>query len=113
MALSAEGIPVTHLIKGYLRPDLRAMIRPAPHIRLVSVPRPLFRLWLWSLLLWQTLTGQLRWLLIDHERTLGEVSWWCRLWGVSPLVIQQDADGYALWLNGRRVPVQDLFAARP
>ena len=69
LALDAMAIPVTHLIKGYLTPELRAMVRPYPHIRLVSVPRVLFRVWLWPIVLWQTATGRLRWMHIDHERT--------------------------------------------
>lgn len=111
LALDAVAIPVTHLIKGYLTPELRAMIRPYPHIRVVSVPRVLFRLWLWGIVLWQTLTGRLRWILIDHERTIKEIGWWCRVVRVTPVVIQQTGQGYELWVDGLSVSFSSLFQA--
>ena len=85
------------------------MIRPYPYIHIVSVPRLLFRAWLWTIMLWQTATGRLRWILIDHERTLKEVGWWCRVFRVTPVVIQQTAQGYELRLNGQSVSFASLF----
>ena len=111
LALDAMAIPVTHLIKGYLNAGLRTMIRPYPHIRIVSVPRVLFRIWLWRLVLWQTLTGHLRWILIDHERTLREVAWWCRIFRLTPVVIRETEQGYELWVGGRRMSFSSLFQA--
>ena len=102
-------IPVTHLVKGYLSADLRAMIRPVAHTRLVTVPRPLFRVALWWFLVWRTLLGRLRWLLLDHERTLREVSWWCRTFGVVPVSIRETEHGYELWVRGEQMPLAAVF----
>lgn len=96
IALSARAVPVTHLIKGSLQADLRAMIHPYPGVRLVSVPRAAFRAWLWGLLVWGTMWGRLKWVLVDHERTLREVAWWCRVCGLTPVFIQETGQGYDL-----------------
>ena len=102
-------MPVTHLIKGRLEADVRAMIRPYPGVRLISVSRPAFRAWLWSLLMWGTVWGRLKWVLIDHERTLREIAWWCRACGVTPVFIQETAQGYDLRRpDGQRLAVQAL-----
>jgi hypothetical protein len=110
ITLSARAVPVTHLIKGSLKADLRAMIRPYPGVRLVSVPRIAFRAWLWALLVWGTMWGRLRWVLIDHERTLKEVAWWCRMCGLTSVFIQETGQGYDLRRpDGERLSVQALI----
>jgi hypothetical protein len=110
IALSAQAVPVTHLIKGRLGADVRAMIRPYPGVRLVSVPRIAFRAWLWGLLAWGTIWGRLRWVLVDHERTLREVAWWCRVCGVTPVFIQETDQGYDLRRSdGERLSLQALI----
>ena len=111
LELSARAIPVTHLIKGHLTRELRAMIQSYPAIQIVSVPRPLFRVWLWGILLRQTATGRLRWLLIDHERTLREVGWWCRLTGQTPVMIHETDSGCDLQVAGQPVSKASLFGA--
>ena len=111
LTLNEMAIPVTHLIKGYLSRELRAMVQPYPHIQIVSVPRPLFRIGLWWVLVGRTLTGRLRVVLIDHERTLREASWWCRLWGVTPVTIHETDDGYTLEANKRPVALAAVFNA--
>ena len=109
LTLDAMAIPVTHLIKGYLTAELRAMIHPYPLIRIVSVPRPLFRVGLWWALARQTLTRRLRWVLVDHERTLREISWWCRLWGVALVTIHERDDGYELLVGGQPRSLASVF----
>jgi hypothetical protein len=96
------AIPVTHVIKGSLTRELHAMIQPYPHIRIVSLPRPLFRVGLWCWLVWQTVAGRLGWLLVDHERTLREVSWWCRMVGLKLVLIREAGQDYELWVAGER-----------
>lgn len=96
ITLSARAVPVTHLIKGSLKTNLRAMIRPYPGVRLVCVPRIAFRAWLWGMLVWGTMLRRVKWVLVDHERTLREVAWWCRVCGVTPVFIQETAEGYDL-----------------
>jgi len=109
LVLSTVGVPVTHLIKGFLNAELREMIRPYPGIRMISVPRPLFRLWLWWTLCWQTTTGRLRWVLLDHERTLREISWWCRRFGLTSVAVHETHQGYELWVGGRHMPLALAF----
>jgi len=109
LILSRMGIPVTHVIKGYLNAELRAMIQPYPGVRLVSVPRVVFRTWLWWLLVWRTLTGRLQWLLVDHDRTRREISWWCRAFGLTLVSIRETDHRYELWVGSQRVPVAAVF----
>lgn len=109
LALAGRDIQVHHLIKGWLGRELRAMIVPYPHIRVRSVPRPLFRAGLWWALVTQPAVGRLRWLLIDHERTWGEVQWWCRMFRVTPLFIRDFDDRFELSSDGRIVPLADAF----
>lgn len=111
LSLNAMTIPVTHLIKGHLDAEVRAMIRPYPHIRIISVPRICFRVGVWGLICWQTLTGRLQWLLIDHERTLREVAWWCRLFRLTPLLIHETDEGYQLEIRGQRRSFASVFGA--
>jgi hypothetical protein len=103
------AVQVTHLIKGSLSGELRAMIRPLPHVRIVSVPRTVFRIRLWGTLVWRTAMGRLRWLLSDHERTLREVSWWCRRFGVMLVSIHETEHGYELWVDGQAMPFASVF----
>lgn len=110
LALNARAIPVTYVIKGYVTPALRAMIRPYPAIRLLSAPRALFRCWVWWALGWGAMTRRLRCVLVDHERTLREISWWCRLWRVTPVTIREHDQGYELWVENQRRPFASVFA---
>ncbi|MBI3088495.1 MAG: hypothetical protein HYY91_06425 [Candidatus Omnitrophica bacterium] len=113
LTLNAMAVPVTHLIKGSLSRDVRAMIRPYPLIRLVSAPRMVFRVWLWWAVVRRTVLGRVRWVLLDQERTLRELAWWCRLWRVTPVLIQDTARGYTLAVQGRPVSLGDLVEGRP
>ncbi len=109
LLLSHQAIPVTHLIKGAVSPEVLAMIEPHPALSMLSVRRGLFRLTAWGLLVVKTFTGRLRWLLIDQERTLKELAWWCRVWGLTPVLIRETAEGYDCWVDGHQVSVDELF----
>ena len=109
IVLSAAGVPVTHVIKGYVNRDLRAMIQPYRRMHLISVPRPVFRLGLWCALIVGTVTRRLRWVLVDHERTLREIGWWCRLFDVTPVTIYDTEGGYELYQDGRQRLPGELF----
>ena len=109
LMLNIIAIPVTHLIKGWLNAEHRAMIQPRPHIRIISVPRPMFRIGMWLALAGSTLTGRLRWVLIDQERTHQEIGWWCRLFGIVPLMIRETHGGYELEQHGRPVSSAAVF----
>ena len=100
LRLNVIAIPVTHLIKGWLNAEHRAMIEPRPYIRILSVPRPMFRIGMWLALAGSTLTGRLRWVLVDQERTHHEVGWWCRCFRLTPILISETDDGYVLDVGG-------------
>ena len=109
LALDAKAIPVIHVIKGSLDAGVRAMIQPYPHIRLLAVPRWSFRVWVWTLMVWGTLRGRLGWILLDHERSLRELSWWCRRFGLTPVVIQEHGRGYDLLVQGTPTSLDELW----
>ena len=109
LTLNAMAVPVTHLIKGRLSRDVRAMIRPYPHIHLLSVPRTVFRVWLWWTVVRRTVLGRVRWVFLDQERTLQELAWWCRLRRVTPVLIRDTDDGYTLTVQGRPVSLGRLL----
>jgi hypothetical protein len=110
LALKSRHVSVTHVVKGWLERDLRAMIEPHPHIRVVSAPRWAFRLWVWPRVIVGTLQGRLRWILMDHERSHRELAWWCRCFGILPVMIQErDGGGYDLEIHGRRVSLEELL----
>ena len=85
------------------------MIQPVHGVRLVSVPRAMFPASLWGMVVWRTITGRLRWVLIDHERTLQKLSWWCRRWGLMPIIIRERAEGYDFLVNGQPQSLTEVF----
>lgn len=103
LTLNAMAIPVTHLIKGYLTHDLRTLMTPFPYIGIVSVPRPLFPVCLWMMVLWKSAGGRLRWVVVDHERTLRRIAWWCRVFRLRAAMIRETDEGYALEVAGRPI----------
>ena len=109
LMLRTHGITVTHLIKGSLPAEVLAMIQPYSFIRLIDVPRTAFYLRLWPLLVWGTLRGRLRWVLLDNERTLQVVSGWCRWFGLSLVLIRETPDNYELLIDQCVRPVADVF----
>lgn len=98
--LNERAIPVLHLIKGSLSAQVQAMIQPYPHIHLCSVPRLIFRVWMWGAICRETLAGRLRWVLIDHERTFRELAWWCRIFRVTLVLIRETDAGHRLEVAG-------------
>ena len=109
LELQQHGIAVTHVIKGKLPRDLRGLITPYPLIRLVDVPRALFRPCLWIALVAGAARGQLRWLLLDHERTLREVSGWCRAFRITPVLVEEETVGYRLLRDGAPASAAAVF----
>ena len=109
LVLQRHGIKVTHVIKGRLSPDLQRVIVPYPLIRLIVVPRVLFRPCLWAALIAASVRGRLGWLILDHERTLREVSGWCRAFGITPVLIEERASDYRLLRDGSAAAVASVF----
>ena len=91
-----QGISVVHLIKGYVAPEVRALITPYSHIQVVSVPRELFWPFAWLYCAGLMLTGRLRCILVDRERSLGRVRNWLWRSGVSLVMVQEGRHGYEL-----------------
>ena len=85
------------------------MISPYPLIRVLDVPRRLFPFYLWWMLISRTLTGQVRWLLIDNERTLRTVRWWCRRFHLTPVLVRECEERYELLVDGRVRSLSDIF----
>ncbi len=109
LILSARGISVTHLIKGSLSPDVRVMIQTVPHTRIIDVPRLWFRVATWGHVLFVGGRGMTRWVLVDHERTLRELSGWCRLTGVTCILIQPSGNGYQFSVEQRGASLDEVF----
>ena len=101
--LGPQGVCVIHLIKGHVDRSVRALITPKPHVRTLSVPRRLFWPVLWLVCLGLTLTGRLRALLVDHERSYRRLSWWARMAHVNLTMVQQGTAGYELWIGSKPV----------
>lgn len=110
LLLNARHVRVTHLIKGSLTGEVRHMIAPYPFISIHDVPRKLFPIWAWAVLLTQTLRGRLRWVLLDNERTLGRISAWCRWCRVTLVWVREYENHYELWVDGRAQAFHDTFA---
>lgn len=100
--LQSEGLSVIHLIKGGLSSEIRALIVPYPHIRMVAVGRHSFRLFLWSILLGLLLTRRLRTIWVDNERSDKQLHRWLQGM-VDVLRIQQGTDGYELWRGSQKI----------
>lgn len=109
LRLAARHVPVTYLIKGWLPPALRELIPLAPGMRLITVPRPLFRLRLWVLLLWQGAWRRVGWIVVDHERTWQEVATWCRRVGVVPVMSRETPEACELWQHDHPASFDAVF----
>ena len=109
LILRTRGIAVTHLVKGSLSAEVLAMIHPDALIRVIDVPRTVFRVRLWVLLAWRTLTKRVRWVLVDNDRTLRELGGWCRWCGLTPVFIRETTDGFELSVNRRVAEIAEVF----
>ena len=108
--LNQAGVPVTHLIKGWISRDVQEMIGSTPKQRVVAWPRPAFYVGLWLWLAPRVLFGRVRWVLVDHERTSRGLARWAGWRGVWPVMIQEGERGFTLWRNGVRVSLEELLA---
>ena len=80
-----SDVDVLHLVKGRLDRSVRAIIAPRPNIRLLSVPKRWFWPASWSILAWSALTGRLRAVLVDNDRSHRRLRAALRVAGVSLL----------------------------
>jgi hypothetical protein len=107
--LKGQGVEIVHLMKGRLDPQVRDLIQPSPHIRIVSAPRRWFRFKAWGMLAGLSLRGRLRWVLADRRRTLSGILWWCRVWRVTPVRVCQTEQGYQLLVNEQPATLTEVF----
>lgn len=112
MVLAARGIRVVHLVKGRLAPEVRTLIQPVEGITLYDAPRWRFPLLLWTHLVAGALTRRVRWALFDHERTLASAGRWCRLAGVTAVLIRDSGEGVELSVQGRPLTLLELVSGR-
>jgi hypothetical protein len=110
--VARQGIQVTHLIKGRLPPDVRRLIQPVQGIALYDAPRWRFPLLLWTHLVAGALTRRVRWALFDHERTLAAAGRWCRLAGVTAVLIRESGERVELSVQGQPLTLVELVSGR-
>lgn len=96
LELQQQGMCVIHLVKGRLSGAVHAMIAPKPHIHVVSMSRNLFWPAAWALCGWLSLTGRLRSVMVDNERSMRRVRRWVRRPRVNPVLVREGRDGYEL-----------------
>lgn len=77
---------VVHLIKGVLDQEVRALIRPVPHVKLLAVPRKMFWPAAFALFLWYAVRGRLQAALVDNERSRRRLGHWVA-WIRVPVII--------------------------
>ena len=87
---------VVHVVKGRLSRNVRRMIAPSAHIRVLSMPRALFWPGIGLLLLGYRLSGRLRTLLVDNRRSYRRLARVSRAARLGLALIQQGASGYEL-----------------
>jgi hypothetical protein len=69
---------VIHLIKGVLDKEVRTLIRPVPHVKLVAMPRKVFWPVAFALFLWYTIPGRLQAVLVDNDRSRRRLGRWVK-----------------------------------
>ena len=74
-----------HVVRGRLDRSVRALIVPRPNTRLLSISRRWFWPAAWSILAWGVLTGRLRTVLVDNDRSFRRLRATMRIAGVSLL----------------------------
>ncbi len=79
-----QGTGTLHIVKGRVPGEVRAIVRPVPGIRLAALPKTLFWPVLWLICAGTQLTGRLRGVIVDNERSEKRVRSW--LWPGIPVV---------------------------
>ena len=98
-----QGIDFVHLIKGRLTRAVRALISPRPNVQIVTIPRSLFWLWAWALLIGSSVSGRLRSVFVDNERSYRRLQGWTRVARVNLIIVRQGSGGYELWSGPQRL----------
>lgn len=98
--LAGQAVEITHVIRGRLDPEIRALIQPYPHERLIDAPRRWHVVWVWGLVLWASRAGRLRWILVDHERRLQKLGPLARAVGARLAYLEEGEHGWRLLIDG-------------
>ena len=77
-----------HVVKGRLDRSVRTLIAPRPNIRLLSISRRWFWPAAWSILAWSVLTGRLRTVLVDNDRSFRRLEAGMRVAGICLMRLQ-------------------------
>ena len=109
LAILPGGCTVTHLVRGTVPPDVRAVIRLQPGERLVGVPRPLYRVARTALFAVAALDRRACWVLADNERTLKEAAWWCRACGWTAVLDEEVENRCVYRVGGRERTPDEIF----
>ncbi len=93
-----------HLVKGRLSPAVRRLAGLSHPVRIVDVPRPLFWPVAFGLVTAWGVSGRLRTVLVDNERSQRRLGIWSRMARVRITLLREGAQGDELWQDGRLVP---------
>ena len=72
------GVRVIHLIKGSMKSEVRAFIRPIPGVELVAIPRKVFWPMAFILFVWYASWRRLQAVLVDNDRSHHRLRLWSR-----------------------------------
>ena len=84
-----QGMCTVHLVKGRLSRAVHTMITPTPHVHVVSVSRSVFWPAAWALCGWLALTGRLRSVWVDNERSMRRVRQWVPRARIRPVLVRE------------------------
>ena len=108
LALASRGVRVTHLVKGRIPPGVRSIIAPQPGVRLIDLPRWIFWPALRATVILARVSGRLRWVLVDNDRSHARLQGWCRRLGVRVGRVHELEQGYDVRSNGEAVSIGAL-----
>jgi len=109
LELDAKGWAVTYVIKGWLRPSLRGLITLSDSMRLMTLPRPLFWVGVWVVLVREWARGRCRVLVVDRDRTRQALVRWCRWAGIETVTLRETARGVELYRTHQPESLEAVF----
>ncbi len=100
-----------HVIKGRLSRPLRALIAPRANTRLASLPRQVFWLAAWCVLAGLAVSGRLRGILVDNEKSWRRLARFSRIARVPLSIVRSGTSRYELWAGTTLWPEEAWQAA--
>lgn len=108
--LQRDGFRSIHLIKGRLDRSVHSLIAPQPHVQLVSWHRRVFWPATALLTLGWFMTGRLRAILVDNDRSYRRLRGWARVGHVHLALVRQGPQGHELWIGPQQISRADWCA---